>query len=424
MDRPSSERPASSTARIVPIDALRGAAVMGILLMNVAAFAMPFAAYDNPAAYGPMRGADVAVWAVELVLVDGKMRAIFSALFGASLLIVADRAEAAGASAARVHYARMGVLLLFGLAHACLLWDGDILVLYALVGMVAFALRRLPVERMLVLAAMLLATQAAILGMHYQALAALGHAATRSGAAPADVAAWRALIDQIGPPRAPALAADLALHRGPWAPLARSLAAGEPAAILNQIEFSGFETLGLMLLGMAGLRAGFLAGQWPVRAYARIAAIAYAIGLPMMAGFALVIVRAGFPPLMTATPTDLAAMPLRWVIAAGHAALLVAWCARGRSALRRRLAAVGRVALSNYLGTSLAMTALFDGWGLGLYGRVERWMLLPIVLAAWLLMLAWSAVWLQRFAYGPCEWAWRALARRKVPPLRRRAIAS
>ena len=113
--------------RLVTLDFVRGVAVLGILLMNIQAFAMPDAAYVNPAAYGGARGADLAVWWIEAVLVDGKMRGLFSWLFGASLLLVATRAQAAGESAARVHYRRMAWLALFGVAHLGLVWDGDIL---------------------------------------------------------------------------------------------------------------------------------------------------------------------------------------------------------------------------------------------------------------------------------------------------------
>ena len=410
--------------RIATLDGLRGIAVMGILLMNVNAFAMPFAAYDNPAAYGSLRPADVALWAVEFVFVDGKMRAIFSALFGASLLLVTDRAEAAGRSAVRTHYARMATLLLFGLLHACLVWEGDILTLYALVGMVAFSARRLAVERLLVLAAMLLAFQTAILGVHYQALAALGEAAARPNPAAADVAAWRALIDDIGRVRPAVLAQDLALHRGPWAPLARSMTAERGGSLVAEFLFAGSETLGLMLLGMAGLRSGFLSGDWSADAYRRVARIAYAIGLPAMAALSVLLIARDFPPLLVAAITELVALPFRWLLGVAHGAVLILWLRHGLSPLHRRLAAAGRCAFTNYLGTSLLMTAVFDGWGLGLYGRVERWLLLPFVFATWAIMLGWSKPWLERFAFGPLEWLWRALARAAIPPLRVKTIES
>jgi uncharacterized protein len=84
-----------------------------------------------------------------------------------------------------------------------------------------------------------------------------------------------------------------------------------------------------------------------------------------------------------------------------------------------RIAAAGRAAFTNYLGTSILMTTLFYGYGFGLFGTLGRAELWLVVLAAWALMLAWSKPWLDRFAYGPFEWLWRTLARGRVQPLRR-----
>lgn len=353
----------------------------------------------------------MALWAVEFLAVDGKMRAIFSALFGASLLLVAERAEAAGRGAVRPSLARLGTLLIFGLLHACLLWEGDILVLYAIVGLVALPLRRLPVERLLVLAAMLLAAGVVVLALHYQGLAALEQAATAPGAKPGDAALWRQALDGFGPPSPAALADDLALHRGSWATLAASLTAEEPERVRADLILSGPETLGLMLLGMAGLKSGFLAGRWTRAGYGRAAWIAYAAGVPPLALMAVVLAGRGFPPLPTIMFADCVAMPFRWAVAIGHAALIMRWLGGASTPFRSRVRAAGRMAFSNYLGTSLVMCAIFDGWGLGLYGRIERWMLLPFVFMAWGLMLAWSGPWLARFPHGPLEGLWRLLAR-------------
>src|SRR4051812_3820509 len=108
--------------RIAALDIVRGFAVMGILAMNIVGFAMPDAAYVNPMAYGTQGPADVASWVFSFVLIDGKMRGLFSFLFGASLLLVVERAEASGANPAEVHYSRMAWLLVFGLVHFYLIW--------------------------------------------------------------------------------------------------------------------------------------------------------------------------------------------------------------------------------------------------------------------------------------------------------------
>jgi uncharacterized protein len=105
-------------------------------------------------------------------------------------------------------------------------------------------------------------------------------------------------------------------------------------------------------------------------------------------------------------------------------ACLIILATRKDGALVDRIAAAGRMAFSNYLGTSLVMTALFYGWGLGLYGKLGRMELLMVVVAGWALMLLWSKPWLARFRYGPLEWAWRSLTNWRMEPLRRIATAT
>jgi uncharacterized protein len=154
----------TSTDRIFSLDIIRGVAVMGIFSVNVIAFAMIEAAYFNPPAYGGHNGPDLALWAANMLLIDGKMRTLFSMLFGASTLLVIERAEAAGLSGAKVHIRRMLVLLGFGLAHYYLLWFGDILTLYAVSGLIAFLFRKLPVQRLIALGAAFLVVSMLLFG--------------------------------------------------------------------------------------------------------------------------------------------------------------------------------------------------------------------------------------------------------------------
>ena len=142
----------AGSTRIVALDAVRGMAVLGILLLNIVDFAMPRYAYVDPTFYGGASGADWWAWALSFIVADGKMRGLFSMLFGASTLLVAERAQAAGDSPFRVHMARMTVLFLIGMVHAYLIWSGDILVLYALCGVLAFAFREARMSTLLAIA--------------------------------------------------------------------------------------------------------------------------------------------------------------------------------------------------------------------------------------------------------------------------------
>jgi uncharacterized protein len=406
-----------SSDRIVSLDILRGVAVMGIFSVNVIGFAMPDGAYANPAAYGGESGANLAVWAGNFVLIDNKMRTLFSVLFGASLLLVIDRAEANGRSAAAVHFSRMGWLLLFGLAHFYLVWDGDILSLYAPVGMIAFAFRRMPVERLVSAAIVFLLLDAAMMGAASYAIGSAEAAALAPGADAAAATAFRADASGFLALTPAALARDMALYGGSYAGILHERITNKLWDPLISLAFIGPQTLGLMLLGMAGLRSGFLAGDWPRRTYRRVARLGLGLGALGHAVIAFYIWYSGFSASAVAAGYFILSMPFYFAMTAGYAAAILL-LARSGGGLTARVAAAGRAAFTNYLGTSLIASAAFYGYGLGLYGRLDRlhaWLIVPLM---WLLMLAWSKPWLDRFRYGPFEWAWRSLARSKLQPMR------
>ena len=203
----------TAPARYATIDALRGLAVMGILLMNIADFALPSGAYFNPLAGGGTAPRDLAAWAVSFVLVDGKMRVLFSMLFGASTLIVVERAEAAGLNATRIHVARMATLALFGAAHLFLIWPGDILLHYALIGMLALPLVGLEPRQQVRIAILLLCAQLVVGALFFGSFLALHHAATLPGASADTLAAWRSFADGVGIGRPQEVAAEIAVVR-------------------------------------------------------------------------------------------------------------------------------------------------------------------------------------------------------------------
>ncbi|QIL03090.1 DUF418 domain-containing protein [Sphingomonas sinipercae] len=403
---------ARANDRIVTLDVIRGVAVMGIFSVNVVAFAMIEAAYFNPPVYGFDGLADRIMWFANFVLVDGKMRSLFSMLFGASLLLVAERADRSGQSAASVHYRRMAVLLLFGLAHFYFVWFGDILTTYAIVGMLAFAFWRAPAANLALLA--LITYVAAFVISVGEATGFAAHVA--SAQASGDPSA----IGYYGP-TAQAIQNDLTVHSSYGAFVADTTGRRlwNPVDI---VETLFPETLALMLLGMAGYRSGFLTGAWSMRTYKRIAAIGLTLGIIAGMGLAAWVWIGGFRLPWTVTALETWSMPLHPLMALSYAALIV-WLASNRGRVAMRFAAVGRAAFTNYLGTSLVAAAIFNGWGLGLYGqlsRAEAWLLVPIF---WAAMLAWSKPWLDRFSYGPFEWLWRSLSRGRPQPMRKPALA-
>ena len=407
--------------RFVTLDAVRGIAVMGILAMNIVSFAMPQPAYTSPFAFGSEGSADLFAWALASLLVDGKMRGLFTVLFGASMLLVADRAEADGRYAPDVHYRRMVWLLLFGAVHAYAMWHGDILMLYAAVGMAAFLFRHMETHRLFTLGVTLVLGQCIWMASTAASVLALRNAAAMPGADPALVGQWHAIASQFGPMPANEVARDLALHRGSYAEiLAYRLGPGFWLPIRANL-YSTLETLGLMLLGMAGLRSGFLTGAWSRDAYGRAARIGFLTGLPLVGALTAALYFSRFETVTVYfcqfALKDFFNLPLILAYAA-----VVVWWAKGAAdgALLRRVAASGRAAFSNYIGTSLICTTLFYGYGLSLYGELNRAALYLIVLAIWAAMLLWSNAWLAHFRYGPLEWLWRSLARGELQPMRNR----
>ena len=412
---PSTDAP----RRIVTLDILRGVAVMGILAMNIVAFAMPIQAYFSPDALGPAQPLDRIVYALNFVFVDGKMRGLFSFLFGASMLLIIDRAEAIGQSPAAVTYRRQAWLLLFGAIHFYLIWFGDILFAYALTGMVAFLFRNLPVRSLLVWGAILLVLQTLIMAGSAQQAHSLAEAMAGPNPTADAVREWKDFAGEFDVVSPEKLREIVALHLGPWTGLVREQFTEHLTDPVFFALLFGPETLAYMLFGMAGLKSGFLTGDWPKEAYRKVALACLAVGIPVYAFICWMLYSDGFtvPGIFTWYMT--ATVPFRPLMVVAYAALIIL-ATRSAGWLVERIAAAGRAAFSNYLGTSIIMTAAFYGWGLGFYGSLGRAGLWLVVIAMWVLMLAWSKPWLERFAYGPFEWLWRSLARWELQPMRKR----
>lgn len=412
---------AGGGVRYQTLDIIRGVAVMGIFSVNVVAFALIDQAYLNPAMAGGTHGFDLAVWMANNVVIDGKMRSLFSMLFGASMLLVIDRAEAAGLDAASVHYRRMAVLLLFGLVHFYFIWFGDILALYAFAGMAAYFWHEASVKRLLASSAALFAASAIFFGFltaHFVELDLAAHAPTASAAA---IAEWNESV-QWGAAPAGEMAAVEAIHRAGFVPRLHYMLDRHLLDPVRQLPFIGWETLALMLLGMTGYRSGFLTGEWSDRRYRKVAFLGLGLGGSLSLALSLAVWRTHFylPWIFAnfAVATPFTHVPM----ALGYAALIIL-LSRNMGPLARRIAAVGRCAFSNYLGTSLIASTIFYGWGFaqfGLWSRAEAWLLVPVF---WLLMLAWSKPWLDHYRYGPFEWAWRSLSRGAWQPMRKPIVA-
>jgi uncharacterized protein len=393
--------------RIEALDVLRGVALLGILVMNVQAFAMPQAAYMNPTAWGRLEGVDLAAWLVSHLLADQKMMALFSMLFGAGIVLFTERAEAAGRPVGSLHFRRQGWLLLFGVVHAYLIWYGDILFTYAVCGMLLYPCRRLSPAIQLILGLTLLSVASAIF-LFLDGTMSMWPEAERL----ALQAEWHPPVEQ--------LQIEIARYRSGWFeqfPYRAELAFEVQAFTL--LVWGLWRAAGLMLIGMALYRLGVLSGQAGRRTYVAMLGAALTLGLPVVAYGIYWNFANGWGPSSLFVGTQFnywgsVLVSLGWV-ACVMLALKEAWL----PGLTRKLAAVGRTAFSQYILQSVLCSLIFQGYGLGWFGRVERSEQLGIVLAIWLLQLWLAALWLRHFQYGPLEWLWRSLTYRRAQPFRR-----
>ncbi len=410
--------PVAAGERIETLDFIRGLAVMGILAANIVAFGQPFEAYMYPAAFiGDAGDAGGWLWIAQFIIVDGKMRGLFTLLFGAGMYLFMERAWASGATR-KLQAWRLILLMLFGMVHFFFIWAGDILFYYGLFGLIALACVRWPVKRQFVvgLAGYLFGVllYAVTMSMPYVI------ADTAFGESSPDMREAReGLIRGVDATLARGEVPNAAIASGDYGALvAHRISEQWNEPLMNALLF-GFETLPLMLIGMALYRMGFFSGAFDpakMRLWGWLGLIGGGL-VHLAAGLA--VKAAGFSYYSTLaafvgwTPLPRLAMVL------GGAALLVLYAPSATGWLGERVRAAGRAAFTNYLGTSVVMMVVFHGWGLALFGELNRPQLYLVVAGAWALMLAWSKPWLEHYRYGPLEWLWRCLTYRRLFALRR-----
>jgi uncharacterized protein len=388
------------------LDALRGFAILGILMVNVQSFAMVWVAADAPLAHMDFTGAgNRFVWAMTQTLFAWKFHTLFAAMFGAGIVLMLGEGEASHAR----HFRRMSWLLLIGMVHAYIFWFGDILVPFALAGMLLVPARRMSVGGLLAFGLGLIAfTGLAVVG-GYALGVLVGESMTLAetlGYDPTRVAqteaAYRAgFLDRLLPNFGDALV---------WQ--------------LFQLVFTGGRIAGGILLGMAAYKSGFLTLKWPVRHYAIGAGVALTIGWLMCGWSAAHMMATEFSP-STAWEGMFAQYVGSFITAFGYACGIMWLCQqRVLSGVMGVLADTGRMAFTNYLAQTLIMTLIFVGTpGLGLFGQVERTGQFMLVLVIWGVQMGASVMWLRHYQFGPMEWAWRSLTYGQMQPFRRQVAS-
>lgn len=398
MGSPPTLHPTSSSERIQALDFLRGVAILGILIMNIQYFSMPTAAYMNPTVYGDLTGINKWVWILSHLFADQKFMTIFSILFGAGIVLVTQRAEDRTGRSKGLHYRRTLWLLLIGLIHAHLIWHGDILVSYALCALLAYLFRKKSPRTLMIIGTIVVMIPVLMyLGSGYSMQYWPAESIEQA------LKGWNPSQDIIDE--------EIAALTGTWL---ESIKFGSMKAFGLEtfvfLIFTFWRAGGLMLIGMALYKMGVLTAKRMGSWYLKRMLIAYGIG------FTLVIIgivnnwQAGFSFEYSMFYGSLFNYTGSLLVGFGHICLVML-IAKSNTLkwLKDRLAAVGQMALTNYIAQSVICTTIFYGFGFGLFGSVERIGQVGIVLAVWLVIFLWSRPWLDRFRFGPLEWMWSTL---------------
>ncbi len=413
---PAPLTPVAAGERVAILDVLRGFAVFGILVVNMALFFSPMhlQVLNEPAITGPLDGL-----AHKLILffAQGKFYSLFSFLFGMGLAVQMERATARGRKVAGFFARRMFWLLLIGLAHAFLLWFGDILVLYSLMGFALLLFHKCKPRTLAIWAVILLAIPI-LFAAGQTALFTMVQAAAPDGLAP-QLAGLQEFEADL---RAGAAAAYEAYSSGSWGDVFAARA-GEWFLIFpfTLINFAWI----ILALFVLGLRFGklrfFHRLEDNLPAIRRWIGPLFAVGLVLNLLLVLLAERIegmtpslgtlGFSTLFVIAPPILSA--------AYVATICLLWQRPGGRRALSLLAPVGRMALSNYLMHSVVFTTVAYSYGLGLYGEISYLEGIGLTVAMFALQIPLSAWWLGRFRFGPLEWLWRSLSYWRLQPMRR-----
>ncbi|MGI9206179.1 MAG: DUF418 domain-containing protein [Woeseiaceae bacterium] len=423
--------PASGSERLVAIDSLRGVAVLGILVMNIYAFAMPFIAYQNPLALGGTEWYNLGTWFFTHVFFDQKFMTIFSLLFGAGLVMMGARADARGAKYGGLWYRRCFWLMVIGALHGYFIWMGDILFHYGLMGMFVFLFRNRSPRALIAIGCLLLPIGILMSygGGNYMAdLQVAGPEVLQLQESGAELTeeqtetleAWEELAVFMKPPEQQ-VAEDTAAYTGDYSGI---VAHRSPTVQMMQtqatISFIFWRVGGLMLIGMAMMKLGIISGERTAAWYRKMLLIGYGIGFPLVAISAYGMQANQWDMTWLFRIGGLPNYIASIFIAFGHIALVMLMIKSGAlKNLMDRFSAVGRMAFTNYLMHSIVMTTIFYGYGFGLYGQVPRIWQMGFVAAMLSFQLWFSPAWMRHFRFGPAEWAWRSLSYWKLQPLRR-----
>ena len=377
--------------------------------MNIQSFALPSSAYINPTSFEAEKlvSYNLWVWLVSHIFADGKFMAIFSMLFGAGIIMLSNKAKKEHMRSSDLQSRRLVWLLVIGLVHAYLLWYGDILVAYAICGFFMFMFRGKKSVKLMRLGILFL-----VIGSLISLI--LGYSVPLW-----EPGEFEQLKGEIWLPDRASLMEEIDIYRSNWE---RQMLLRAPKAFeLQTVVFLSdtfWRVSGLMLLGMAFYKKRVFQAKQGKKYYVKMMAYGLGLGLPLVA----VGLLAHFNYDWEFRKSFYFFSQFNYwgsiLLAIGYIGFVTMIVKVGQETwFSKRLAEVGRMALTNYIGQTVICTTLFYGHGFGFFADLDHSLLALMVLFIWAFQIAFSFIWLKFFRQGPLEWAWRSLTYGKLQPM-------
>ncbi|MGZ0016370.1 DUF418 domain-containing protein [Yeosuana sp. AK3] len=433
MTTATSLTPLKPSDRIQSLDVMRGIVLFGILLMNINGMGLA-GAYEDPTVSGGSTGWDLTTWITTNMLFEGTMRALFSLLFGVGMFILLDRLEkkGAGIQAANIYFRRLTWLLVFGLIHGyLLLWTGEILYNYALMGFLVFSFRNMSPKKLILIAVLLISIGTLWEFSRYhddlkflEEVSTVKQYKTEGKELTEELKQANDKWEKIAYEKSPeAIAKYNANMRKDYFSVVSFLAP------INQHDNEHFpyrydvwDVLSMMLLGIALYKLKILSSEKSFKFYGLMVLAGYGIGLMINYYEINLIIKSGFSYLGF-SKSFLTYYIGKTTVSMGHVGLIMLFCKLPiLKWLRSALSAVGKMALTNYVMHSVFAMFIFTGAGFGLFGTFQRHELLYIVFSIWIFQLIASPIWLRYFQFGPLEWIWRNLSYQKRHLLKKQTL--
>ena len=413
------ESPTNLNNRIETLDVLRGFAVLGILLLNILMFGQVSFYYLNPSVIeGTLT--DWIIWALIDISAEGAMRALFSILFGAGVLLFTKNKPAS------FHFKRSSWLLCFGIVDAYfLLWFGDILILYALISFVLYFFKELKPQTLLIISIVLLAFNSLISFGTVKLLHEIKDIDQKntifnlkiSEDEKKDLIELRDLVYGVFNPTPDDVRKELNQRKESYISAFKWNMHEKNLAIKSYIFSSFWDVISVMILGMSLFKYRILQGGLSSLFYLRLTIVGFLVGFSINS-FEVWSAFDSNNSIFASRITSLTYDVGRLGMAFSYLGLIILIIKFDKALkFRYHLSNVGKMALTNYLLQSIFGLILFSGAGFSLVGELSRSQLYIVVFCIWIYQLSFSSWWMSRYNFGPFEWIWRGLTYSKFPKL-------